>query len=365
MGYRREAGRRDVIGDVQMRILFLGGHYPGLFSGLRARGAEPVFIDPFRGDKSPPWMRWVSWAKVLDTGGMARLLVREAAEKRADAMLVFKGWFSPRVQIHRAAVAAVRERGVKTIYWSLDDPYFVEKHQGFYHAHPEAYDAYLTCCLETVGQARSRGYRVAALMWPAYDPELWPPGDAYETGPDLSIVGSPYGPALGLGKFDRIQIANRVAAMGLSVEVHGDASWLSRGLNRSLYRKYLPRPENGRVARRARVCLGTHVRSSRGYLNARVFQVMGAGGLLLSDVSDGPATHGPDAFMIDKETFVRIPDGASERDVAALVARWAADDRSAERARIKRRASEVIAAGKHVYSERAEIIMSTVRNLMG
>lgn len=313
-----------------MKIMFLGGEYPELAATLSSLGYDPVHLspDPEEPEDFPPHMRWLRRARKMQPPAFRDWLVREVSASGAEALVVFKGFEGSRVRVDPMGVAALRRRGLRTIFWSLDDPFFesgVRALRG--HASAAAYEWYLTCDGATLEKARASG-RKAELCWPAYDKLLWGGADSspWDTGPDLLLVGSVYDGA-GWGQINRVSLVRAAVDRGLNVEVYGPARWMSAGIPDGVYRGYLPSEMNGVHNRAARCVFSSHVRRSHLYLNARTFQVMGAGGVLLTDRQPGIDGTGPATFMMEGVNHLQYGSLEEAVELAWEISRPEAKDR--------------------------------------
>jgi spore maturation protein CgeB len=340
-----------------MRYLFLGGLYPQLAQGLIEAGDSIAWLpkEPGEPEGFPRHMRWLlhvqnarrNWSIVDHVDYVVKT-------KQVDVVVVFKGYEGHDKRIPPEMGEILRRKGVTMVYWSLDDPFFEQQVAALQtHARPSAYDVYLTCDGETLSRAAGR-YRATGLLWPGYDPIEWSAdGVEPDSGPDVAVVGSVYrGPLW--GSLDRVEYVKAVHALGLRVEVYGPEDWLETGIPPETYKGWLTRTENGRMARAAKVCISSHVRRSRDYLNARTFQVMGAGGVLLTDRQIGMG-EGLQSFLVDGDTC-SIYDGLEDavNKTAILTGLWTLRDH------IRRRAKAVIYEGGHLYRDRASELRAAV-----
>lgn len=331
-----------------MRFFFCGYSFPGLTSRLEELGHQVVS----RGrwgmplDECPDdW--WSGFHNRATPDEFGKYLLRRVDEERADVFVLGKGfhWYEDGKPwcVSPAALAEMSRRGVRLAWLSWDDP----------DCTPEAIrsgmllhmDAIGTCCWDE--RRTIRPYQNAArrarvfLFWPGWDQAAWEPTMAEPVAEtcDLLIGGSPYfrptseyrGPA-------RRAILWEAIRRGWSVEVWGGREWLleAHGGDPKLepwYRGPYPYSERGRLWRRARVNVDTHIRwGPRLYLNDRFFQVTGAGRSLVCDDQPGVADAFPEVVYFRAGDMGDLFDKLGElRDDAGMRAALGA----ASRARIR------------------------------
>jgi hypothetical protein len=220
-------------------------------------------------------------------------LVRRVQATRADVVVIGKGWHDAWF-VPPGALARVRRSGARVVFLSWDDPDQVPtacRSGMLRHA-----DAVGTCCPDqarSVGPLRAfaPGARVF-LFWPGWDQVAWEPGmqERVEETCDLMLGGSPYyRPTSEYAGPPRREIAWAAIRRGWKVEVWGGREWLDErhGGDPKLepwFRGPYGYADRGRIWRRARVVVNTHIRHGvPGYLNDRFFMVGGAGRALLCD----------------------------------------------------------------------------------
>lgn len=224
-------------------------------------------------------------------------LIRRVEETRADVVVIGKGWHDGWA-VPAKALVQIRNTGRRLALLSWDDPDQVPTSIRF--GLPFAMHAIGTCCWD---EARSiRAYQAVAprarvfLSWPGWDQAAWEPTMAEPVAEtcDLLIGGSPYHrPTNEYRGPSRREILWEAIRRGWTVEVWGGREWLlaAHGGDPKLepwYRGPYGYAERGRLWRRARVNVGTHLRwGPRAYIHDRLFMVGGAGRAYLMDDQPG------------------------------------------------------------------------------
>lgn len=336
-----------------MKFFMSNYAYPGLVRGLADLGHEVLGMHG-----GPDEFNW--WHHLINLGKSNEeydaILRAQISEHRPDVYLCGKGWhFGKRV--NPATIEWIRDQGIATVYWSLDDPDFVGqfRKEGLFRG----YRAALTCCEQSQADYRAMGFERVETMWPAWDQENW----AYREVPeadmacDFLIVGTPYT----FTTPPRRDVAVEIELSGLDLHVYGADSWLQaepshfaagypslRPHYRGVWSDWRGLP--GLFAH-ARMNFANHMHRARGYLNDRVPMVLGAGGFLFLDRQPGleeAFLDGIDAVyydsladLVSKAVFYRgrpelrhaigesgrqrIMDGHTYRHRAAQLARLAED----------------------------------------
>ena len=165
-----------------------------------------------------------------------------------------------------------RPSGPLLLNWGTDDSWKYEQYARFVAPH---FDCYATTYPEAQEKARNDGLRNFALtQWAASDAALAPPLPASQCRYRVSFIGSAYG-----NRRRRIEDLRR---RGIEVDCFG-YGWPNGPV---------PSAEIPRIMRESVVSLnfgdsGTHLRGLRPYrsrqIKARVFEVPGAGGFLLTE----------------------------------------------------------------------------------
>lgn len=291
---------------MSVKIWISNYDYAGLVGAFRALGWQ-VLCGPRR--------NWWAWAHGWEgsendhkieipkttPAEFSAFFRREMIEHRPDIVLLGKGYDSnvstesckPKFwHVLPDDLKFARDRGAAIVYLTLDDP----NDFGMFGrtSLPDHCDAIGTCCIDTRDAYRAYTNAHVFEWWPAWDlTRIVQTRREYKC--DLAIVGSPYlspvdradgdmsGPSI-----SRRTIAAAAIEAGYKVKIWGPDSWLERSRGgdpdlRSVFQGWLPGHENHNVFATAAVTYNSFVRYARRYANDRIFLVLGAGGVLLSE----------------------------------------------------------------------------------
>jgi len=248
--------------------------YANFIPALRSLGHEVVFFD--------------SWDKgaYRNFSDMNRQLLQTVEREGPDVvfcvLITYEVWLETLQLIREGSHAAL-------LHWATDDSW---KYEQFSRFMGPAFDLYASTYRSALSKAAADGYQNFVLtQWAADSSRMAEPLPSAECRYDLSFIGSTYG--------NRKQWINDLAARGLQVETFG-YGWPNGPVAAS---------EIAGIMRASRISLnfgdsgiviedGRAVRSRQ--IKARVFEVPGAGGLLLTE----PAEHLKDYFEPGREIVV-------------------------------------------------------------
>ena len=286
-----------------MRFFINSGAYTGIVHRLIERGHEVVgLVDGTRVDDS--YICYAHFANPQVTMQQySNTLKQQIVAAKPDVYICCKGYFFDKYVLPETT-EWIKKQVRTTIYWCQDDPFFVPtfvQHQMY-----RGYDIALTCDLASVEVYKSLGIRNAHLWWPAWDHigRIFTPVPENEKI-DCVFAGSPYR----ISPIPRNQLVEALLAKGINVELYGNSIWTQGG--RSGMQNGNPRfasSYKGNWANwatvhtlfaRSRINFSNHIVRSPGYLNDRVFMIMGVGGFLLMD--DQPEVN---KYFIDGKEIV-------------------------------------------------------------
>ena len=238
-----------------------GYEHANFLPALRALGHETVLFESF--DRSP----------YADFAEMNRAFVRAIESQRPDAVLcVLMGYelWTETLDLARGLCSG------PLINWGTDDSWKYEQFARFIAPHV---DCYATTSARALERARLDGHaNVVLTQWAAGDTALEAPLPAAQCRHKVSFVGSAYG--------NRRRWIEQLARRGIQVDCFG-YGWPKGPVAAA---------DIPRIVRESIVSLnfgdsGLHVRGLRLYrsrqIKARVFEVPGAGGFLLTEAADG------------------------------------------------------------------------------
>jgi len=262
-----------------MKFLFNVGGYTQLVKTLEDRGHQVVKHNcQFRKYVNKD-QRWQEYNQ--------KILPQLIQEHKPDVYICSKG-FAKNKHIWPETNLKIKKMVGLMVYWSQDDPFFIptfrnlQMHRG--------YDVALTC------SNVHKPYREVGIephtFYPAWDSiERSVTPRASKT--DVIFVGSPYKTT----NIPRAKIMRWIAEQGHSLKIFGAAAWTKKGSSSLFQGDPFLRPYYKGVFKNwrdlhnlfasSRINISNHVRQAPGYLNDRVFLVMGAGGFLLMDNNPG------------------------------------------------------------------------------
>lgn len=238
----------------------LSYEYANFIPALRNLGHETVFFD--------------SWDKSLysDFSDLNRQLLRKIVEDDPDiifcVLMGYEIWLETFELIRRGSNAAI-------INWATDDSW---KYDQFSRFIAPAFDAYATTYASAMKKAEADGYDHFILtQWAANSAVMAEPLPATECRYDVTFIGSAYG--------NRKQWIEALKDRGIEVTCFG-YGWPAGPVDAE---------DIPRIMRASKLCLnladsglvldgGLPTRSRQ--IKARVFEVPGAGGLLMTESAD-------------------------------------------------------------------------------
>ncbi len=306
----------------------LGYEYANLLPALPLIGYSLIHFESF--DRRP----------YRDFADMNRKLLETVERVQPDlvfcVLMGYEVWTETLDRIRRISPAPL-------VNWGTDDSWKYEQYARFIAPHV---DCYATTYPEALEKARNEGLANFALtQWAANDAALALPLPASQCRYRVSFIGSAYG-----NRRDRIEDLRR---RGIEVDCFG-YGWP----NGPVLSADIPR-----IVRESVVCLnfgdsGTQLRGLRPYrsrqIKARVFEVPGAGGFLLTE----SAAHLSDYYRTGEEieTF-------DSRDELADKLRYYLD-RPDARDRIARAGHERTRR-EHTYSRRFVVLLDEAARMRG
>ncbi len=303
-----------------------GYEHANFLPALRALGHETVLFESF--DRSA----------YTDFADMNRAWLRALDAERPDAVLcVLMGYelWTQTLDFARSLCAG------PIINWGTDDSWKYEQFARFIAPHV---DCYATTSVRALEQARRDGHaNVVVTQWAANDAALAKPLPAAQCRYQVSFVGSAYG--------NRRRWIEELARRGVNVECYG-YGWPKGPVAAN---------DIPRIVRESIISLnfgdsGMHLRGLHLYrsrqIKARVFEVPGAGGFLLTE-----AAEGLEQFFRDGEEIAVF---GSADQLAEKIRYYL--DRPGERDRIAVAGHERTAR-EHTYTRRFETLLAQAREL--
>ena len=279
--------------------------YAGLIRALADMGHE-VLGQHGTADQFNWWQLLINEGKSKEEYDV--ILRKQIEEHKPDVFVCGKGWHVDK-WIFPETTEWIRDRGILTIYWSLDDPDFVPmfRRLKLYRG----YRAALTCATESVPDYLSMGFERVETFWPAWDEVCWSYSEVPESEMtcDFLIVGSPYT----VTRPTRRDVAVEMALAKMDLSIYGSNAWVKantesrvergyeslRPYYRGLWNDWKNLPS---LFAHARMNFSNHRHRAFEYLNDRVPMVLGAGGFLFLDRQPGLERHfldGTDCVYFD------------------------------------------------------------------
>lgn len=302
-----------------------GYEYTNMLSSLRALGHEVVHFESF--DRRA----------YADFAALNQAFLQAVRRERPE--LVFCVLMS--YEIWTETLDLVRRNGYTVLNWGTDDSWKYSQFARFIAQHV---DCYATTSDEALARARQAGMdNVVGTQWGASDSLLAPPRPARECTYQVSFVGAAYG--------NRRRWIGALTRAGIPVECFGHG-WPNGPVAAA---------EVTRVIRDSVVTLnfgdsGLHVRGVLPYrsrqIKARVFEVPGAGGMLVTEVAAGLERY----FSVGTEVIAFRTPGELCEQVQYLLSHPLDRDRIAQRGYERARAD-------HTYTRRFAQLLERVKEL--
>ena len=287
-----------------------GYEHANFIPALRALGHEVELFESF--DRS-------AWSDFVELN--RRLVERVLDWKPTVVLMVLMAY-----EVWRETLDLLRECSpARLVHWSTDDSW---KYAQFTRFIAPAFDLHVTTDASTVQKAQRDGFdNVVLSQWAARSDALAEPIEAARCRHRVSFVGAAYG--------NRLHLVDALAQRGIAVECFGHG-WPNGVVDSG---------EVARIQRESIVSLN-FAEAGRGaaagrQIKARVFEIPGAGGFLLTEAVDGLERY------YDLEREIAVFDGADalERAIRRFV------DDPAQRDAIAR-AGQLRTSREHTYEQR-------------
>jgi spore maturation protein CgeB len=290
-----------------------GVEYTQFLPAFRALGHEVEHFESF------------SRATHADFAALNRALLKRVEAWRPD--VVFTVLMMSEIWLE--TIDLIRASGARVVNWSTDDSW---KYAEFSRFVAPSFDVFATTCLDAPAWYARDGIASCMLsQWAAVAGELAPPKPAADCAFDVSFVGSCYG--------TRAARVQRLRDAGFSVECFGHG-WPKGPVDAERLRQ---------IIRDSRISLNFSEAGRGGgrQIKARVFEVPGAGGMLLTE----HAPHLERYFDIGREIACFRDDADLSDAVGGLLRDAAARDEMAV-------AGHQRVAREHTYEKRlAEMLV--------
>jgi len=177
----------------------------------------------------------------------------------------------------------------KHILYSWDDPFQFEAHREM-PGKCKILDVAFTCCMSSVDDYKKYGCD-AYYCLPGFDPEVHYPEESEEHKCDISIVCTNLYEDGRLTKYTHMSRKSLLDLIlkhfpDVDLRIYGPESF--KGIYPNHYKGWIPFEESRKVFYNSKINLDTHIRPDGYlYLNERVGQIMGSGGLLFVDPVNG------------------------------------------------------------------------------
>lgn len=211
---------------------------------------------------------------------------RDVKEQDPDLVLFWRG-----ETLTGPAFIDMRNRLKKYQFamYSWDDPFQWEIHKEM-PVKCKNIDFAFSCCMGSVEQYRENGCSKSFYCLPGFDPEIHYPEESDEYKCDVSIVCTNLydGPVTRFNHLSRKLLLDQIikAFPDKDIRIYGPEDFHSRYGERA--KGWISFNESRKVFRNSKINLSTHIRPDGFmYINERVTQVLGSGGLLLVDNVNG------------------------------------------------------------------------------
>ena len=288
-----------------MRILCVFGRH-NYGDPARGEGVEYTHFLPAFGALGHEVEHFESFSRTThaDFAALNRALLKRVESWQPDVVFTVLMM----AEIWLETITLIRNTGAKVVNWSTDDSW---KYRQFSRLIAPAFDVFATTCASAPAWYVRDGIDHCVLtQWGAASVDLAAPKPAADCAYDVTFVGSNYG--------ERSKRINALRATGIAVECFGHG-WPNGAVDAARLRS---------IIRDSRISLNFSDAGAGGgrQIKARIFEVPGAGGLLLTE--DAP--HLEDFFQPGREIAVfrdegdlaasarRLLDAPHERDAMAL-----------------------------------------------
>lgn len=302
-----------------------GYEYTNFLPALRALGHDVSFFD--------------SWGRSAyrDFAELNRAFLKQVERDRPDVVLcVLMGY-----ELWTDTLDVIRSRGLATVLnWGTDDSWKYEQFTRFIAPH---FDWCATTYPDALGKARREGVdNIVLTQWAASRGHLIEPLPAHRCTYQVTFVGSAYG--------NRRKWINRLRTKGIQVHCFGHG-WpsgpVASGDLPRIYRESVLTLNFGDSGLHFKGVVPYHSRQ----IKARVFEVPGAGGCLLTESADGLERY----FRPGKEVLVF----SSLEELVVHIRHAQAHPRW--RDKIAQSGFERVRA-EHTYEQRFSALLSMVEN---
>jgi len=331
-----------------MSFYFVGGLWPELNQALTNEG-HTCHLAPQVTEALPHMPSYLALVGETDLKGGNERLLRHILDHNAEVVVVFRGWEHENMRFTADTVKELKKRGIYTVYWCLDDPFFFDLH-GYKHEHTKHYDCILTCCEGLLDRYKQEcGHNNVHVMYPAWDRVMWEDVEVPEEDKvDFTIIGSAY-----KKPFSRFAVGRQILRAGMKLEIYGPKDqWDVDEILIRHHKGYWDVQDMDTLYNRTRVNFTSHIRPDGfKYLNSRIFEVLGTGNFLLCDM-----VQGIDQIFTDGQELVLF------HTLSDLVekARYYVNNPE-ERNAIAQRGKKWIIKNDHTYTGRAAELLSYIQ----
>ena len=216
------------------------------------------------------------------------LIIKDLIEQSQDVVL----WWRAET-IDSLQLGYVRKKiAGKFIVYSWDDPHQWEDRE-FVGSKCRYWDVAYSCCQDSLQEYLNFGAKNAIYCPPGFDPEIHYPEEDDNYKCDVSIVCTNLYHGDSITRYPHISRKDILDAIvkylpDIDLRIYG-SSELEKIYPKN-YKGWIPFNESRKVFRNSKINLCTHIRDGQGYINERVCQITGSGGLLLCDGVSGPKT---------------------------------------------------------------------------
>jgi len=178
----------------------------------------------------------------------------------------------------------------KFIMYSWDDPLQWEKHPEM-PLKCKCLDAAFSCCMDSVKMYKAHGCPEAYWCPPGFDPEVHYPEEDEAYKCDISIVCTNLYNEKSVTQYPHISrkyLLDKIIEEYPNVDLRIYGSEAFKDIYPNHYKGWIPFNESRKVFHNSKINLDTHIRPDGNmYINERVCQILGSGGLLMVDAVKG------------------------------------------------------------------------------
>lgn len=257
-----------------MKIALVGAFnlaegYLGAAKALEKQGNNVVFIPAFKYRSENPQEH-------------TNMIIRDLQNNNADVILWWRGETLSGIEFQKVR----KNCEGKFVMFSWDDPLQWERHLEMPFKSQQL-DFAFSCCMDSVEKYKENGCEASFYCPPGFDPEIHYPEESEDHKCDISIVCTNLYEGTEITKRYHISRKQLLSAIidefkDLKIHIYGPENF--KNIFPDQYRGWVQFEESRKVFRGSKINICTHIRPDGSmYINERVCQILGSGGLLFVD----------------------------------------------------------------------------------